>query len=186
MRTQIKYTDENGKTLVAWGAEDVTAEQIAAAMELEPETWEELTFEEAHALQQPSLEEMKEQAKQTLKTRRQGIEAGGFEFMGQHWDSEQKDEVRLNSAYRLFEELGIEEYSGWKVADGEYVTLTLPMLKAASAALMQHYGHAFAVEQAKIAEIEALESSEAVQDWLSTELEKGWEPAQGEMEESDA
>ena len=119
------------------------------------------------------LAEAKSEAKAQLKAYRQSIEYGGFILNGARWDSEQKDELRLNSAYKIFES-GVPEYPGWKVSDGVYVTLTPELLQSATVGLMQHYGHAFAVEVAKLAEIEALTSTAEVEAWLETELEKGW------------
>ncbi len=131
-----------------------------------PEGW-------SDTLPPPSLEEVKEQAREALKAYRQQVEYNGFTLNGQHWDSEQKDELRLNSAYKLFE-AGLTEYPGWKIGDGVYITLTLQILKDASMAFMQHAGNAFAVELAKQAEIAALETREDVLAWIDTELEKGW------------
>ena len=41
-------------------------------------------------------------------------------------------------------------------------------------AFMQHHGRAFSVEAAKLAEIDALKSTGAVEAWLKTELNQGW------------
>ena len=119
------------------------------------------------------LDIAKAEAKEQLKAYRQNVEYGGFMLNGQKWDSEQKDELRLNSAYKIFE-AGAPEYPGWKVSDGVYVTLTPELLQAATMGLMQHYGRAFAVEAAKIAEIDALTTTADVEAWLETELEEGW------------
>lgn len=119
------------------------------------------------------LEVAKAEAKSRLKAYRQQVEYGGFMLNGQRWDSEQKDELRLNSAYKLFEN-GLTEYQGWKVSDGVYVTLTPEILQTATLGLMQHYAHAFAVEVAKIAQIDALTTAGEVEAWLETELEQGW------------
>ena len=121
----------------------------------------------------PTLQETKTEAKEALKAYRQQVEYGGFMLNGQKWGSEQKDELRLNSAYKLFES-GLSDYPGWKVSGGVYVTLTPELLQAATVGLMQHYGQAFAVEAAKIAEIEALTTTAEVEAWLETELEEGW------------
>lgn len=122
----------------------------------------------------PTLEEAKKTAEDALKTYRQGIEYGGFMYNGQRWDSEQKDELRLNSAYKVFE-AGLTEYPGWKIGDGAYITLTPEILAGASMALMQHYGHAFSVEATKLGEIQAFKKSEKVLDWVETKLKTDWE-----------
>ena len=129
----------------------------------------------------PSLEEAKKQARQELKTYRQQIEYGGFMLNGQRWDSEQKDELRLNSAGKIFE-AGLPEYPGWKIADGVYITLTPGILQQATLAFMQHTGAAFALEAAKLGQINALESSEAVLAWLENEMKVGWGQAEPEPE----
>ena len=122
------------------------------------------------------LEVAKSEAKTQLKAYRQQVEYGGFMLNGVKWDSEQKDELRLNSAYKIFE-AGVPEYPGWKVSDGVYVTLTPELLQAASLGLMQHYGRAFYVEALKITQIDALNSVEEVAVWLETQLKEGWENA---------
>ena len=129
----------------------------------------------------PSLEEAKKQARQELKTYRQQIEYGGFMLNGQRWDSEQKDELRLNSAGKIFE-AGLPEYPGWKIADGVYITLTPQLLQQATLAFMQHTGAAFALEAAKLNQINALESSEAVLAWLEDEMKVGWGQAESDPE----
>lgn len=129
----------------------------------------------------PSLDEAKKQARQELKAYRQQVEYGGFILNGQRWDSEQKDELRLNSAGKIFE-AGVPEYPGWKIADGVYITLTPQLLQAATMAFMQHTGAAFALEAVKLAEIEALETSEAVLAWLENDMKTGWPGAELEAE----
>ena len=122
------------------------------------------------------LDVAKAEAKEQLKAHRQSIEYGGFMLNGVKWDSEQKDELRLNSAYKTFE-AGVPEYPGWKVSDGVYVTLTPELLQLATMGLMQHYGRAFYVEALKITQIDALNSVEEVAVWLETQLKEGWENA---------
>lgn len=124
----------------------------------------------------PTVEQSKSEAKTQLKAYRQQVEYGGFMLNGVKWDSEQKDELRLNSAYKIFE-AGVPEYPGWKVSDGVYVTLTPELLQLATMGLMQHYGRAFYVEALKITQIDALNSVEEVAVWLETQLKEGWENA---------
>lgn len=125
------------------------------------------------SLYAPTLAEIKAQAREALKAYRQQVEYGGFILNGQRWDSEQKDELRLNSAVKIFE-AGLTEYPGWKIADGVYITLTPQLLQQATIAFMQHTGAAFALEAAKLGQIEALDSSEAVLAWLEGEMKEGW------------
>ena len=133
------------------------------------EEWKELT-----------LVDVKNIACQELKDYRKQIEYGGFMLNGQRWDSEQKDELRLNSAGKIFE-AGIAEYPGWKTADGVYITLTPQLLQQATIAFMQHTGAAFALEAMKLMEIDALESSEAVLAWLESDMKTGWEQPEPEV-----
>lgn len=136
----------------------------------------EITKDEATGLLKPlhTLEEAVNDAKQALRSKRKQIEYGGFEFQGQTWDSSEKDELRLNSMLKMFEMTGLEEFPGWKVAEGVYITATPEIIQGAAVALMTHYARAFAVEAEKLAEIEALETTEEVAAWLATELESGW------------
>lgn len=121
----------------------------------------------------PSLEEATGMARNALREKRKAVEYGGFTLDGQHWDSAEKDELRLNSVTRIFES-GVPQYEGWKISEGVYITLTPELVQRAATAFMQHYGHAFAVEAAKLQEISAFETVEAVDLWLETELSQGW------------
>lgn len=131
-----------------------------------PEGW-------SATLPPPSLNEMKDKARAALREKRKAVEYGGFTLDGQHWDSAEKDELRLNSVMRIFDG-GMTQYEGWKIAEGVYITLTPELVQRAAMALMQHYSKAFSVEEAKLEEVNALESAEAVETWLETELNKGW------------
>ena len=128
----------------------------------------------------PSLEEAKKQAKQELKEYRKQIEYGGFMLNGQRWDSEEKDELRLLGINELFKK-GLTEYPGWKLEDGVYVTLTPELLDEVMLAFAHHTGAAFALEAAKLAQINALESSEAVLAWLESDMKTGWEQPEPEV-----
>lgn len=122
----------------------------------------------------PPLGEVKERAVATLREKRKAVEYGGVEIGGVRWDSAEKDELRLNSVMKLFESGALASYEGWKIGEGMYITLTPELLQQASRAFMQHYGRCFAVEAAKLAKINALETVEAVEAWLATELNTGW------------
>ena len=122
----------------------------------------------------PTLEEEKARAVAALREKRKAVEYGGVEIGGVMWDSAEKDELRLNSVMKLFESGTLTSYDGWKVGEGVYITLTPAILQQATMAFMEHYGKCFAVEAAKLAQIDALESTEAVDAWLATELNQGW------------
>ena len=100
---------------------------------------------------------------------------------GQRWDSEEKDELRLLGINELFKK-GLTEYPGWKLEDGVYVTLTPELLDEVMLAFSHHTGAAFALEAAKLGQINALESSEAVLAWLENEMKVGWGQAELEPE----
>lgn len=121
----------------------------------------------------PTLEEIKETARLLLREKRKEVEYGGFELNGQIWDSAEKDELRLNSVSKIFE-AGLPEYSGWKIAEGVYITLTPELLQQVSLALMNHYGKCFATEASKHQALLALTTVEAVEHWIATELSLGW------------
>ena len=121
----------------------------------------------------PSLEEAQGKARDALREKRKAVEYGGFDLDGQHWDSAEKDELRLNSVTRIFES-GVPQYEGWKISEGVYITLTPELVQRAAMAFMQHYGRAFALEAAKLEEINTLETVEAVDTWLEAELNQGW------------
>lgn len=143
-----------------------------------------------------TLDETLAAARMTLRTKRKDVEYGGFTLDGQQWDSEEKDELRLNSVSKVFE-AGIPAYKGWKIREGIYITLTPEILSRAAMALMQHYGNAFAVETDKLAELAAMgeagraaieeavdeDAREAeerravsqVQAWMETEPHQGWQ-----------
>ncbi|MDL2313403.1 DUF4376 domain-containing protein [Desulfovibrio sp. OttesenSCG-928-C14] len=164
------YTEQNGKILAAakWKF-DAEALETQKEIVIGNDGW--LYFAGDEPV--PSLEEVKRQAKSDLREKRKAVEYGGFIFGGQTWDSTEKDELRLNSASKLFE-AGIKTYDGWKISEGVYITLTPEILREVSLALMQHYGQAFAVEAAKLSEINSLRSITEVKTWLETRLNLGW------------
>ena len=134
----------------------------------------EATPEEIYAYFGAPLDNTRAKATTALREKRKNVEYGGFEYNGQLWDSAEKDELRLNSMLKMFELTGLSEFTGWKVAEGVYITATPALIQGAAIALMQHYAKAFAVEAAKAAEIEVLTSSEAVEQWLETKLDQDW------------
>ena len=173
---EIEYVDASKQNLKLKSSADYN-KYIKSYVDL----WnDEKERKEVEANKPPSLEEAKKQARQELKEYRKQIEYGGFMVNGQRWDSEQKDELRLNSAGKIFE-AGIAEYPGWKAADGVYITLTPQLLQQAAIAFMQHTGAAFALEAMKLMEIDALESSEAVLAWLESDMKTGWEQPEPEV-----
>lgn len=90
-----------------------------------------------------------------LRAKRKKQEYGGFPLDGQIWGSAEKDELRLHSACKFFEH-GNSSYEGWKINDSTYITLTPELLSRALAALMQHHADAFAMEAAKLAELDTM------------------------------
>ena len=69
MKTQIAYKNDIGHELVAFGAEGVTAEQIANANGFKPGAWREITMEEAVELSKPTPEEEKQLRITEIKSR---------------------------------------------------------------------------------------------------------------------
>ena len=69
MQTQIAYKNDLGHELVAFGAEGVTAEQIAKANGFESGTWREITMEEASELSELTPEEQKQVRTVEIKSR---------------------------------------------------------------------------------------------------------------------
>lgn len=142
-----------------------------------------------------SITEIAEYATNSIRQQRLKVEYGGFFLDGQRWDSAEKDELRLNSAMRFFDG-GMEQYDGWKIAEGVYITLTPALVQRAAFALMQHYGNAFRIEAEKLqalqnvlAQAEAalvqendektksIIEAEFVADiaiWLKNTLKEGW------------
>lgn len=104
----------------------------------------------------PSLKQAKEIALTALKSRRTSFEYGGFMLDEQRWDSEPKDELRLNSTLKAFDITGTPPIADWKIADGQYVTMTPELAARAGLALMHHYNAAFHTERKKLAELAAL------------------------------
>lgn len=165
---------------------------------LTPDEWQ---ADYPDAVVTPTFEEAYAQANSALREKRKKVEYGGVMIEGVKWDSESKDELRINSISKLFENGTLTSYEGWKVADGVYITLTPELLQEAMTAFMLHYSACFAVEAAKISEIEAIvanyqeqldtaasegkldeakeqkilkEAAEALQNWLDTKLNEGW------------
>ena len=127
----------------------------------------------------PPLEDEKQRALAALKTRRLAVEYAGplVTVAGRplRFPSEVKDETRLNSLAGLFMADPTAQIPDWKVADGVYVTMTAPLLQAIKVAGFAHIAATFSVERQKRAEVEALETVEAVQAWRDNGgLDTGW------------
>ena len=123
---------------------------------------------------EPELSFVKEQARAALKAHRKSIEYGGVMIDGQRWDTEVKDELRLLERIVLSSS-GELDTVDWKVADGVYVELTSEKLSSVVAAFTEHFTKCFAVEQSKLAELDALETVQAVQNWQATSMLEGWD-----------
>jgi hypothetical protein len=120
------------------------------------------------------LEEARAAALAAIKARRKQAEYGGFVYEGQRWDSEEKDELRLNSIITMMGKTGLTSFENWKISDAEYITLTPTIAGGAAAALMMHYAACFAVEAQKQAEIAALTTTRQILDWQATNINTGW------------
>ena len=136
-------------------------------------TAQEIKYIEKYGTYNPDLAEEKQQATSTLRELRKFKEYGGFTLNGQHWDSAEKDELRLNSITKLFES-GVPSFDGWKISEDVYITLTPEIAQQASMAFMQHYAKCFAVEHQKKAEIENCATLDQLSYWLEHNLNAGW------------
>lgn len=125
------------------------------------------------------MKTVREGALHLLKERRKRVEYGGFVFNGQRWDSEEKDEMRLNSAITLMNTLDLKGFAGWEISANTTIILTLDVASLAAAAMMRHYNDCFVVEREKKDAIARLALPGEVNDWLTHELGAGW-PGQGE------
>ena len=132
------------------------------------------------------LPEALENARAAILARRRRAEYGGFLFGGQRWDSEEKDELRLNSMITMMDKTGIAEFPGWKINTDTFTTLTPELAVQAAAGLMSHYAACFQVEAAKNEQLSALiaslgdeASADDVQSWLDENLDAGWPAGEG-------
>ena len=133
-----------------------------------------------------TLAEALDGARAAIRIRRRQAEYGGFLFNGQRWDSEEKDEVRLNSIITMMDKTGITEFAGWKINADARITLTPDLAAQAAAVLMTHYAACFHSEAEKTAllaaYIESLGDEAAagdVQSWLDANLDAGWPGEEG-------
>ena len=131
----------------------------------------------------PALEDVRA----IIFNRRRQAEYGGFPFDGQRWDSEEKDELRLNSMITMMDKTGMAEFPGWKINADTVITLTPELAVRAAAGLMSHYAACFQVETAKIALLAAyIESlgdkatASDIQSWLDANLDAGWPGEEGQ------
>ena len=120
------------------------------------------------------LQNARNRAFEALREKRKEVEYGGFIFNGKKWDSEIKDELRLNSIVKMFELTGVTEFDGWKISENEYITITPEIIHGAAITLMQHYAHSFAIEAIKQAEIGSLTDPQEIETWIQTQLDIGW------------
>ena len=122
------------------------------------------------------LSEALENARAVIFTRRRQAEYGGFMFDGERWDSEEKDELRLNSMITMMDKTGIVEFPGWKINAGAFITLTPELAVQAAAGLMGHYAACFQAEAVKKAALKAAGcvNADDVQAWLDANVDVGW------------
>ena len=120
------------------------------------------------------IEDAKSRAKQLLREKRKKFEYGGFTFNNMSWGSEEKDELRLNSALKMFDITGVKEIENWKLNDNTYITLTPDLAINATTNLMMHYTKAFSIEQEKNKEIEQLSNVAKVNYWIEHQLYRDW------------
>ena len=120
-------------------------------------------------------------ARAAIRDRRRQAEYGGFLFDGQRWDSEEKDELRLNSMFTMMDKNSVTEFPGWKINADTRITLTPQLAARAAAGLMGHYAACFRVEADKKAALETFTAllggaatADAIQSWLDANLDAGW------------
>lgn len=157
-------------------APGVASDDAAQALGLAPGTWREITDAEAKALRQPPLAKALAAARVAITARRKKAEYGGFDCIGLHWDSEEKDELRLNSVLTLMDTFSISEFPGWKISADTSIVLSQPLALQAAAAMMRHYNACFQVEAEKKAALAAAKQDNAaeVEAWLAVNLDTGW------------
>ena len=107
-----------------------------------------------------SLDEIKAQKWAEIKSQRDQLEFGGFEFEGNIYDSDQASQGRIMGAASA----GVDQV--WTLADNTTVSLTAPQLKQLYSALQAHIASVH--ERGRIArqlilEAETKEQVEAVQ-----------------------
>lgn len=135
--------------------------------------WED---ERARQYLSPPLATAVANARAAITARRKRAEYGGFLFAEQRWDSEEKDELRLNSVITMMEKTGLSEFPGWKISEDSFITLTPETALAAAVAMMRHYNACFAVEETKknaLADADPQTAAD-VQNWLDRHLDDGW------------
>ena len=132
------------------------------------------------------LAEALKNARTAIFNRRRQAEYSGFMFDGQRWDSEEKDELRLNSMITMMDKTGLAEFPGWKVNADTFITLTSEIAVQAAAGLMGHYAACFQVEAAKneqlagsIGTLGDAATGDDVQAWLDANLDTEWPGAAG-------
>lgn len=132
------------------------------------------------------LSEALDNAHAVILTRRRQAEYSGFLFDGRRWDSEEKDELRLNSMITMMDKTGITEFPGWKINASAFITLTPELAVQAASGLMTHYAACFQVEAAKNDQLAALIDSlgdeagaDDVQSWLDANLNAEWPDDEG-------
>lgn len=111
----------------------------------------------------PTVEEARVTKLAELRQIRIDVEYGGFILNEQLWDSGLKDELRLNSTIKLMEQQKLTEFTGWKISEGIYITLTPELALQAAIAMATHYAWCFKKETQIADEIATLTSVGAIQ-----------------------
>lgn len=127
----------------------------------------------------PSLDEAKKSAFETLRLRKWQAKNAGITVQGIAIDTDQTGQETISGAV-LNTLLDPDFTARWKTAavnpDGSavWITLDAATIRAIGQALTAHTEACFAVEAAKQAGLAALDSVEAIEAWLETELDAGW------------
>lgn len=122
-----------------------------------------------------NAEYVREELLAELKLKRKEAENAGVSVNGQLWGSTLKDEIRLNSALKFFEETGVKEISGWQVSKDLTVNLTPDLARNVLSNLMTHYEKAFSVEAKKAKELNSLKTVKSLNAYKEQgKLDTGW------------
>lgn len=173
----IEMIHENGEiefAQVLAAADSGDASEVIGRIVPAGAKWAEISEEKYKQGPPLPFAEALRKARDVLKEKRRSVENGGFIFQGLRWDSEVKDELRLNSIITRMMADQSMVIDGWKVADGNYISLDLSTAMGAADAMLAHYYGAFALEAAKLAELEKLGSHEELREWMASKLDAGW------------
>jgi hypothetical protein len=145
---------------------------VAVPAELEHFVDSSYSVDEAGAIVPPSLDYLRNQIMMKIAAQRFTIETGGVTFLdGSVIKTDRESQAQLSSAFSSLIN-GLITSTPWKVGPGQFVPVTLEMIRPIAQLVADHVSTCFAIEAAKCQELTLLDTVEGL---LTYSVTAGWD-----------